>query len=172
MLDRRENRLLEAAHARRRHERAEIRVFARAFGDAPPARVAGDVHHRRVGPVDSRGRRFGARGPGRRLRYVGVERTRFGEGNREDRPEAVDHVEPEQERDLEPRLGHRDALHRRRVLGADDVEHPPQLPGPHQLHLLRGGPPARRQQVQLAELFFQGHAGKEGVEVLCGSGRS
>ena len=101
---------------------------------------------------------------------LGVERACFREWDREDRAIPVNHVEAKQQRDLEPRLGHRDPLHRRRVLGAHDVEQPAELTRAHQLHLLGRGAPAGRQETQLAELFFEGHAGEQGVEVLGGSG--
>ena len=41
-----------------RHRRSKIGVLARAFRRAAPARVAGDVHHRRVKPANARGRRL------------------------------------------------------------------------------------------------------------------
>ena len=45
---------LVAAHLRHGHARAEIGVFARAFDDAAPARIARDVDHGREGPVQAR----------------------------------------------------------------------------------------------------------------------
>src|SRR3989442_4124541 len=99
-------------------------------------------------------------------RGVGIERTRFAERDREDRAIAVDHVEAKEQRDLEAGLGDGDALHRRRVLGAHDVEQPAQFARAHEIHLLWRGAPVGRQQIQLAQLFFEGHAGEERVEVL------
>ena len=78
----------------------------------------------------------------------------------------MDDIEAEQQRNLEPRLGHRDPLHGRRVLGADDVEQPAQFARAHELQLLRRRATVGRQQVELAEFFFEGHAGEERVEIL------
>ena len=47
---------LEAAHLGDGHARAEVRILARAFDDAAPARIARDVDHGREGPVQSRRR--------------------------------------------------------------------------------------------------------------------
>ncbi len=48
-----EIRSLKAAHLRRRHRRAEIRVFSRALHDPAPTRIARNVDHRRKGPVNA-----------------------------------------------------------------------------------------------------------------------
>ena len=131
-----EDRLLEAADARGGHHRAKIWILTRTLGDATPARVARDVNHRRVGPVDPERRGFLSRRARGRFRGIGIERARFAERDREDRAIAMDHIEAKEQRDFEPRLGHHDALDRRGVLGSDDVEQPAQLPRAHQLHLL------------------------------------
>ena len=49
---------LIAADVGARHGGAEVRVFARAFGGASPAGVAGDVDHGGVEPADARGGGF------------------------------------------------------------------------------------------------------------------
>jgi len=170
MLHRGKDVLLKAAHPRGSHQRAEIGILTRAFGDPAPARIARDVYHRRVRPVDAKRRGLLSRRTRRRLGGVGIERPRFRERNREDGAIAVDHVEAEQQRDLETRLRHGDALHGRRVLGAHDVEQPAEFPRAHELHLLRRGAPAGRQEIELAEFFFEGHAGEEGIEILGGRG--
>src|SRR5205085_11488211 len=51
-------RALKAAHARARHDRTEIRVFARTFDDASPTRVARTVEHRPERPMDAGRTRF------------------------------------------------------------------------------------------------------------------
>src|ERR1044071_6565407 len=51
-------RALKTAHLCGGDGRAEERFFARAFDNASPARVAGDVHHRREGPVNADGAGF------------------------------------------------------------------------------------------------------------------
>ncbi len=42
---------LKAFHLRARHGRTQIGIFSSAFGNATPARVTGDVHHRSEGPM-------------------------------------------------------------------------------------------------------------------------
>jgi hypothetical protein len=63
---------LVAAHVGARHRRAEVRVFARAFGGAAPARVARDVHHRRVEPFHAGGGGFARRHVGKLLHQRGI----------------------------------------------------------------------------------------------------
>ena len=93
---------LEAAHLGGADGRAEERVLACALDDAAPARVARDVDHRREGPVDAD--RPGLPGgdglPA--LDDVRVPRRRHRDRHREDRAQAVDHVEAEQRRDAVP----------------------------------------------------------------------
>ena len=113
-------RALESAHVRRGHGRAEHRIFAGAFGDASPARVARDVHHGREGPADpfrARFRRAGARGE---LGHLRVPRRGDGQRNGKDGAIAVDDVVAEQQRDL--RMCQGLALQRVRLLRAAGVE--------------------------------------------------
>src|SRR6185312_181018 len=95
---------LEAAHLRCRDCSPEYRVFARPLDDAPPARIARDVDHRREGPVDaesaSLARGGGLGGLDGLRRPARGERDRYGE----DRSHAVDHVEAEDQRDSEAAL--------------------------------------------------------------------
>ena len=93
---------LEATHLRDRHGRTQERVLAGALDDPAPSWVAGDVDHRREGPVDAdrarlpRGDRLAA---GDRVR---VPRRRQRDRHRQDRPQPVDDVEREQRRDAVP----------------------------------------------------------------------
>jgi len=95
---------LETQHLRTGHRTSEVRILAGAFDHAPPAGVAGDVHHRRKGPVDARGerlRRRDLRGAPEQLRVPRRgHRQRHGEG----RFVAVDDIEAEEDRDAEARL--------------------------------------------------------------------
>jgi len=71
---------------------------------------------------------------------------------------------------MEPRLGHRDPLRVTRRLRASQVQEPPDQ-ALAQLFELRGaGLVVYGGQVQLAELFLQGHAGDERVDQSPGSG--
>src|SRR5690606_14263090 len=89
---------LEAADSGIGHYRAEIRVLARALDYSTPARVAGDVDHRRERPVESVGRRLDGRNPGRLLYRLRIPRCRLGQWNRKLRPETVDDVVSKNER--------------------------------------------------------------------------
>ena len=82
---------------------------------------AGSLAARRVvslapGPNDAPG------GACRGFGEVYIERARLGERDREDGAEAVNHVEPEQQRDLESRFRRGHTVDCLRVLGADHVE--------------------------------------------------
>ena len=48
-----DGRALEAAHLRRGHRSAQVGILPGALDDAAPARIAGDVDHRRERPVDA-----------------------------------------------------------------------------------------------------------------------
>ena len=114
---------LEPAHPGVGHDLAQQQILARSLDPAAPALVAGDVDHRRKGPVDAcrrcldRSRARGAFGE------IGVETARLGQRHREDGAEAMDDVGGEDERDLEARLADRDGLHLPRHPRAIDVEH-------------------------------------------------
>ena len=47
---------LKAPDARRGHGRSQVGILTRAFGDATPAGIAGDIHHRGERPVHTGGR--------------------------------------------------------------------------------------------------------------------
>jgi hypothetical protein len=106
----------------------------------------------------------------RRLGQLGIERPGLGERDRELQAVPVDHVEAEEQRDLESRLLD-GALRVARVLGAEDVEKAAHESAAREVRLLRGRAPAGRQEIQLAEFFFEGHAGEERVEALRCGGR-
>ena len=143
--------------ARRREHAGEIRVLAGALDDAAPARIARDVGHRRVGPLHAdigglAGRRF-RRHPGERR----VEGRGLGERHREDGAEAVQHVEAEDQRDAEPRLP-RQPLRGGDVLGVVEID-----PGADAALAHHLGPVERtvRDEIELADLLGERHAGKE-----------
>ena len=92
---------LEAAHLGLREPGGDEGVLAGALGDPTPARVAGDIEHRREGEVDAGGGGLPGGASGGRLPERGVEGARLREGDREDGAKAVQDVEPEEERDTE-----------------------------------------------------------------------
>src|ERR1041385_93371 len=109
----------------------------------------------------------GARG---RFGDVRIERPGLAQRDWKDRAIPVYYVEPEEQRNLESRLRDGDALHGARILGADDVEQPAEFAGARELDLLWRSLTARGQQIELAELFFESHAGEDRVGVLRGGG--
>ena len=101
---------LESLDARRRHDGVQVRILAGALGDPPPPRLVRDVDHRGIRLLEADGGRL-ARPVGRVVRgNLRVEAGAHAERNREDRPEAVDRVEGEEQRDLQPRLLDREPL--------------------------------------------------------------
>ncbi len=115
-------RALKPTDSRARQSRAEVRVFAGAFDDAAPTRVARDVEHRGESPVDSGGPRLGGGDGGGALDARGVPTARLGERDGEDGAVAVNHVEAEDERDFETRAFDGDALQLVRVPHAAHVQ--------------------------------------------------
>ena len=113
---------LEAADLGLGEAGADVRVLARAFGDPAPARVAGDVEHRREGEVEAGGRGLLGGEAGGLLPERRVEGAGLGQRDREDGAEAVDDVEPEEERDAEAGLLDGQALRLAHRLAAPEVE--------------------------------------------------
>ena len=95
---------LKSAHGGSRHPAAEPRILAGPLGDASPARVAGDVHHRREHPVDAGGGRLGGGHGFDALDELLIPRAGQPEWNRKDRAEAVDRVETEDQRNAQARF--------------------------------------------------------------------
>ena len=153
--------------------RTEVRVLPGALGDPPPPRVARDVHHRRKGPSDALARCLPGR-IARRLRHqVLVPARGQAQGNRKERAEAVNHIEPKQDRHAQPRPLDRLLLIGIRLAGGDGVEDAahPTLPDKFVAVLddpLRAGERARRKLVQLADLFLKAHLPEQGVDPVPG----
>ncbi len=105
----------------------EQRILAAAFDAASPALVAGDVDHRREGPVDAGAGRLERRRCGGAPRQLGLEARDFGQRHGEDGAVAVDDVGGEDQRDLHPRFLDRGGLHDPRHARAIAVEHAGQL---------------------------------------------
>ena len=101
---------LKSMHAGGGIKRAQPRVFAKAFGDAPPARVARQVHHRRKRPVNAHRRRLAGGNGLRPLEQFRLPRARLRQRNREGGAETVNRVVSENQRDAEPALFDGDVL--------------------------------------------------------------
>jgi len=149
---------LGGLHARGRQHRPEIRILARALGDPAPPWLVRDVDHRAVDLLDPGRRRLARGDPVVRLRDVGIEATRLAERDREDRPEAVDGVECEQERDVQPRLLHGHVLEVVDLLWVGQAED-----RTDSLSRLSVGDLAVGQQLKLLQLLFESHLGEQGV---------
>ena len=168
---------LEPVHARGGRLGAEVRVLAGALHDPAPPRVPGDVHHRREGPVDAGRGRLRRGDAGRLLDRRHVPARRLAERDREHRPVAVDHVEPEDHRDLEPAVLDRQLLHLPRGLGPGDVEDRADQPLTDLVvhDLLRAGAGRRPGHVEgaavlveLADLLLERHLREQRVDLLLG----
>ena len=85
-------------------------ILARAFTDAPPARILRDVHHRCKGPLDSVCRRFPGGHPRRAFPQRRFEGAALRQRNRCDRPVSVNDITADQQRNSQPRLLHGDLL--------------------------------------------------------------
>ena len=149
---------LVALDLRRGDRRTEERVLAGALDDPAPARITADVDHRIEGPLDSVSGRL--RG-GHRLVVLHQRRVpagRFAERDREHRLVAVDHVESEDQRNLQPGLQRR-PLDRVDVLDADEVQHRADLTilGLADQVTRRAVGPIRRRHLELAELLGDRH---------------
>ena len=155
---------LGALDARGRHHRVQVRVLAGGLGDPSPARLVRDVDHRAVDLLEPDGggleRADAVVGPG----DVGIEAAGGGQRDREDRPEAVDRVEGEQDRDAQ--TGVVDGLvlvlvDQRGVGLAEDGADAARLGGVV-LHLAVG------QQGELVELLLERHPLHERVDAALG----
>jgi hypothetical protein len=119
---------LEAAHLGGCDRRPEVRVLAGALDDPAPAGVTRDVDHRRERPADP-GRPCLASGDGLALLDdAGIPGRGHGDRHRQDRAQAVDHIESEQDADSVPVALDRQPLqpvHLRRI---GDEQQRPDLP--------------------------------------------
>ena len=159
---------LEAADAGPGHDRSEVGILAGSLRDPPPAGVAGDVDHGGEGPLQPGGGGLGRGDPRRSLDGRRVPATRLAQGDREDRAVAVDHVEAEEQRDLQPRL--LDG----QVLGLVDVPRPADVEERADQARAGSGRGARRgpatsfgdavELLQLADLLLEGHPREQLVD--------
>src|SRR5437868_7842316 len=94
---------LESAHVRGGVEAAEPRVLAKALGDAAPARVAAEIHHRREGPVIAAGGGFARGNPLGAFEEFRFPRARLRERDGENGAETVDRIVSENQRNTETR---------------------------------------------------------------------
>ncbi len=158
---------LKSPHAGTRHDRAQIGVFARAFDDAAPAGIAGDVHHRREGPSDAGRPRFSGRDAGGPFDGHGIPTARFRKRHGEDRPIAVQDIEAEKKRDLQSRLLDGDPLQFVHAARSPHVEERAHEPTPHEVEMI-GAIRAIHiaiEHLKLPELLFERHLPEQGVNL-------
>ncbi len=158
---------LKSPHAGARHDRAQIRVFARAFDNAAPAGIAGDVHHRREGPGDAGRPRFDGRDAGGPLDGYRVPTARFRKRHGKDRPIAVQDIEAEKKRDLQPRFFDGDPLQFVHAARSAHVEKRANKPPPHEVEMV-GAIRAIHvtvEHLKLPELLLKPHLPEQGVNL-------
>ncbi len=168
-----QGRTLEAPDPGHGDLRTQERILPGALHDPPPARIAADVEHGGEGPVQTGGRRLDSGHPSRGLDGLQVPARGLGQGHREHRPVAVDHVVPEEQRDPQPGVLHRQLLGGASGLGPDDIQHRAHQAGPDVLEALlcaaffrrrTGDVVEARVLVHLADLLVQRHLPQQLVD--------
>ena len=102
---------LKTAHLRHRHSRSQVRILARAFDDPAPAGIACYIDHGGKGPLDSSGARILGSLMLGCFFDTRVPRRRHGQRYRKNRPITVDHIEADDQGNVEPGLFHGHMLH-------------------------------------------------------------
>ena len=135
-----------------REHRVQVGVLSGGLGDPAPARFVRDVHHRGIGllePHDGRLARAVRVVVGGHLR---IEARACGQRDRKDRPEAVDRVEGEEQRDLQARLLDGHLLQFSNPLWIGDAQDRPES-----IAHLGVGDQEVRQELDLLELLLERH---------------
>ena len=170
-----ERRALEAADLRSGESGADARVFARAFDDASPARIARDVEHGGEGEIDAVRRGLAGRRARRALPERGVEGARFGERHGKDRLMPVQCVHCEEERHAEAGFLDGELLQPRDLLAAPDVEDAADASRANLGVEIASADRARDgliggQQIELAKLLLERHLRQKSIDrVHCAS---
>ncbi len=132
--------------------RVHQRVLARALGNAPPARVLADVHHRRIGQIDAViGGLFCAHARGLLPQLI-VKCAAFCQRNGRNGAIAVNDIAPKQNRDSESGLFNRNLLQAARCLAPDCGVHSHATRADIRLAIIRLG------QTQLFQFFLRDNA--------------
>ncbi len=87
-----------------------MRILSEPLGDAAPARIPGDIDHRRKGPVDTGARRLERRYAGAFTRDLGIPGGGLPERNGHHRLETMNDIAADQQRNAKATFFHGDAL--------------------------------------------------------------
>ena len=109
------------------HFGGQIGIFAEAFRGATPARIAGDVDHRRPGHVETVVGGFIRRNTPHRVNRIQVKGRGQTQAYREHGTLAVNHVIGEKQRDFQPAELHDLVLHRADIRTGHGIENCPDL---------------------------------------------
>ncbi len=151
---------LKSANLGTGHGRAEIGIFAGAFDDAAPARVARDVDHRSKCPADAGGASVLAGEVLRGFFDAGIPGGGHGQRDREDGAIPVDDVEGKEDGDVEAGLVDREVLQAVDLLDVDEPEDGADLALDDEVVGLLGGQQGHDDAgglVHLADFFLDGH---------------
>ena len=107
----------------------QVGILAEALGDTAPPGIARNVDHGRQGPVHTGPRRFQRRVSRTPLDELRVPGRGLSQGNGQHRPESVNHIPGQQQRDSETAFLHGDPLQLVRHVHIDHVEQRADLPG-------------------------------------------
>jgi len=150
----------QAPGARCGDDRAEIGILACPLQGATPARIAGDVDHRRKGPVDAGSRSLPPTPIGGLLDQLGIPARGLAERKRKIGREAMDRVEPDDQWDLQPTLASR-LLHRENLRRHNEVHHRAHLAAADLIDVEAFAAP---REVQLANLLLERHLPEQRVD--------
>jgi hypothetical protein len=128
--------------------------------------ITGDVDHRVERPFDPVGTRLVGRhrlGGGHQRR---IPARRLAQRHREHRPVAVDHIEAEDQGDVERRVLDRRGLYGIDVVDPGEIEHRTDLPRLGQWDQIAAVQLTRRRHLELAELLRHGHLAQEPIDVV------
>ncbi len=114
---------LEPEHLRAGHGCSQVRIFSCAFHHATPASVASNVHHRAESPCNACGPGFSCGHTLRSFHHLWVPRGSHRDRVRKNRVIPVDHIEPEQNRNVKARLVHGNVLPAVDLLGIGDPQY-------------------------------------------------
>ena len=151
---------LKPSNAGSSHGGTEVGILAGPLRDPSPARIAGDVDHGGKSPLEPGGRGLRRRDPRGALDGRRVPATCFTQRNWEDRAVTMDHVEAEDQGDLQPRLLDRHALGFVDIPGPPDIQERADQALRNQAAMFITDPPGVGDGVellQLADLLREGH---------------